>query len=199
MKKPTKTIPPAFVCPLTRKVMEDPVMDQCAHTFERSAISDWLLRHECCPISRKPTSADDLRSNNILAERIDRWQWEWDNASLMRIEIMPNDELHDHDNNETDLKMAKVIKQYTSKREREQRHALYPIFMLLPQEEAALRMQRLKVDHTELVRKKENARWFVISLLMFVSILASSYFILCKLVYGDVEEDGTHGITDDTL
>jgi hypothetical protein len=66
--------------------MEDPVMDLCAHNFERAAITDWLnskATHECCPISRKPLTVDDLVPNHTLAERIDKWQWHQENDGIM--------------------------------------------------------------------------------------------------------------------
>jgi len=67
--------PPSFVCPLSRRLMEDPVMDRCAHTYERASIEAWLRGHECCPISRKPLVADDLVPNHALSERIEKWIW----------------------------------------------------------------------------------------------------------------------------
>jgi hypothetical protein len=60
--------------------MEDPVMDLCAHTFERSAILEWLNNNNnnnnsCCPISRKPLTELDLRPNHALSERMDCWKF----------------------------------------------------------------------------------------------------------------------------
>jgi hypothetical protein len=88
-KLPQNGTPASFVCPLTTQLMEDPVMDLCAHNFERAAITEWLnskATHECCPISRKPLTIDDLVPNHILAERIDKWQWHRENDGLMFLE-----------------------------------------------------------------------------------------------------------------
>jgi len=64
--------PSGYVCPLTLRPMEDPVVDPCGHTFERRALLGfWLASSNrdrgsgggvgratattvCCPISRKP-------------------------------------------------------------------------------------------------------------------------------------------------
>jgi U-box domain len=56
--------------------MEDPVMDRCAHTFERRAIVEWIATCRCCPISRKPLSLEELVPNHILSERMDKWKWQ---------------------------------------------------------------------------------------------------------------------------
>jgi hypothetical protein len=57
--------------------MDYPVMTSCAHTFERDAIVNWVERHHCCPISRKPiANDDDLVPNHTLADRIEQWKWQ---------------------------------------------------------------------------------------------------------------------------
>lgn len=76
--------PPSFVCPLSYQVMEEPVSDHCAHNFERRAIEAWMSRgNTCCPISRKAMSIDDLKPNHVLAERIEKWQWEKHHEDVM--------------------------------------------------------------------------------------------------------------------
>lgn len=40
-------------CPIGFNVMEDPVRDDCGHTFDRKNISRWLLTDSRCPISRQ--------------------------------------------------------------------------------------------------------------------------------------------------
>jgi hypothetical protein len=77
--------PSSFVCPLSLEIMDDPVMDLCAHNFERREIEQWLTSsssdncHSChsyCPISRKPLTVQDLVRNDALAERIEKWKWQ---------------------------------------------------------------------------------------------------------------------------
>ena len=104
-KLPQNCTPASFVCPLTAQLMEDPVMDLCAHNFERAAITEWLsskATHECCPISRKPLTADDLVPNHTLAERIDKWQWHQENDGIMFLEETKLSESYSDDDDEDD-------------------------------------------------------------------------------------------------
>jgi hypothetical protein len=115
-KLPQNGTPASFVCPLTTQLMEDPVMDLCAHNFERAAITEWLnskATHECCPISRKPLTVDDLVPNHTLAERIDKWQWHQENDGIMFLEetkmsesYSDDDDDDDDDDNSVDIEEA---------------------------------------------------------------------------------------------
>jgi U-box domain len=79
---PTTEIPASFVCPITGRLMEDPVMDSCGHTYERRAILAYMkqcrqLESDCrCPYSQKPLTVRDLIPNHALGERIDKWRWQ---------------------------------------------------------------------------------------------------------------------------
>lgn len=42
-----------FRCPLTRKVMKDPVVAPDGYTYERSAIEAWLEKHDVSPITNE--------------------------------------------------------------------------------------------------------------------------------------------------
>eukprot|EP01012_Entosiphon_sulcatum_P066363 TRINITY_DN95570_c0_g1_i1.p1 TRINITY_DN95570_c0_g1~~TRINITY_DN95570_c0_g1_i1.p1 ORF type:complete len:441 (-),score=79.81 TRINITY_DN95570_c0_g1_i1:3-1208(-) len=50
--------------------MLDPVMDRNGHNFEKSAITQWLQRHNTCPVGREPLSVSDLFPNRALKELI---------------------------------------------------------------------------------------------------------------------------------
>jgi hypothetical protein len=114
-KLPQNSTPASFLCPLTTQLMEDPVMDLCAHNFERAAITEWLsskATHECCPISRKPLTMDDLVPNHTLAERIDKWQWHQENDGIMFIEETKLSESYSDDDDDevdcVDIESAKI-------------------------------------------------------------------------------------------
>ncbi|XP_062220874.1 U-box domain-containing protein 24-like [Phragmites australis] len=70
----------AFMCPLTRQVMHDPVTIETGQTFEREAILKWFK--ECRDSGRKPTcplTQTELRSTDIspsiaLRNVIDEWR-----------------------------------------------------------------------------------------------------------------------------
>lgn len=66
--------PSHYICPLTLRLMEDPVNDGCGHCFERRAILDWLAYAHVCPISRKPLSPGDLVQNGRLKSLVVQWR-----------------------------------------------------------------------------------------------------------------------------
>ncbi len=39
-----------FLCPITHQLMTDPVVDPDGHSYERSAIENWLKEHSTSPI-----------------------------------------------------------------------------------------------------------------------------------------------------
>jgi hypothetical protein len=70
------TLPPNdFVCPLSNKVMQDPVSTPYGTNFERAAIEGWLLKMPYCPVHRTPLTAAILEANTSLQWKIRFWQW----------------------------------------------------------------------------------------------------------------------------
>lgn len=54
IKRFKSVTPSSFVCPISKEVMEDPViLLGTGHTFERKAIEEWLSEHDTCPIDRQ--------------------------------------------------------------------------------------------------------------------------------------------------
>lgn len=68
---PTEMENAAFLCPITRTVMTDPVIDPEGNSYERSAIMDWLQRSSTSPVTRAPLTARDLAPNRALREAIE--------------------------------------------------------------------------------------------------------------------------------
>ena len=67
--------PSEFVCPLTLDVMDDPIMTKYGHSYERSAILQWLRSGQgVCPLSRRPLQLQDLVTNHGLRIRIQQWR-----------------------------------------------------------------------------------------------------------------------------
>ncbi|KAG7365357.1 U-box domain containing protein [Nitzschia inconspicua] len=71
---PCNMVPQRYLCPLTLDVLKDPVLSKYGHTYERSAILQWLQEHETCPISRKPLTPRYLISNHSLKLQIKKWK-----------------------------------------------------------------------------------------------------------------------------
>mmetsp|Transcript_24544 Transcript_24544/g.34293 ORF Transcript_24544/g.34293 Transcript_24544/m.34293 type:complete len:152 (+) Transcript_24544:39-494(+) len=53
-------------CPITREVMKDPVICSDGHTYERSAIQQWLQRHNTSPKTNLPLASNVLIPNHSL-------------------------------------------------------------------------------------------------------------------------------------
>ena len=59
-----------IVCPITKSVMVDPVMDPEGNSFEREAITRWINLCGTSPITRKPLREADLIPNRALCDAI---------------------------------------------------------------------------------------------------------------------------------
>ena len=63
--------PNDLLCPITLSLMRDPVVGTDGHTYERSAITEWLRTHVTSPVTREPMSATRLITNIALRNTID--------------------------------------------------------------------------------------------------------------------------------
>ena len=68
----------SLFCPITQELFDDPVfVTSSGHTFERSAIMQWIMNAEekgetaVCPMSRTPISKNDLVSNVALKQAVE--------------------------------------------------------------------------------------------------------------------------------
>ena len=65
--------PSSFVCPITHKVMVDPVFTADGHSYERKAISKWLEGHKTSPLTNLHLDHQLLTSNHALKNAINEW------------------------------------------------------------------------------------------------------------------------------
>ncbi|XP_043711033.1 U-box domain-containing protein 44-like [Telopea speciosissima] len=78
----------AFVCPLTKQVMRDPVTLENGQTFEREAIERWFKeckesgRKLVCPLTQKELKSTDLNPSMALRNTIEEWTTRNDAAQL---------------------------------------------------------------------------------------------------------------------
>ncbi|PHT63586.1 putative U-box domain-containing protein 42 [Capsicum annuum] len=68
-----------FFCPLTKKIMEDPVTIESGVTYERGAISEWINKSDnreeiFCPKSGQKLKNRNLSTNVALKATIDEWR-----------------------------------------------------------------------------------------------------------------------------
>jgi len=70
--------PYAFKCPITHSIMHDPVIiggeDSDGHTYERTAIREWLDKSNRSPVTNMTLSDKNLIPNRALKEAIENWK-----------------------------------------------------------------------------------------------------------------------------
>jgi hypothetical protein len=74
-------LPPfeAFLCPLTKQVMQDPVVAESEMTYERQAIEQWFEacqqqgRKPTCPVSGQIVQSTKVQPNVVLQRTIQEW------------------------------------------------------------------------------------------------------------------------------
>jgi tetratricopeptide (TPR) repeat protein len=68
-------IPEELICPITQQLMEDPVFTADGHTYERSAIQQWInTGHLNSPMTNLLLSHTTLTSNHILKSIIEEFK-----------------------------------------------------------------------------------------------------------------------------
>ena len=63
----------SITCPITGDVMVDPVQGNDGHTYERSAIVEWLLRNPISPQTRQPMRESELKVNASIRFLCDKY------------------------------------------------------------------------------------------------------------------------------
>ena len=62
----TDTIIQSITCPITQEVMHEPMQAPDGHTYEKSAIIEWLGRNPISPQTRQPMQVNQLKVNASL-------------------------------------------------------------------------------------------------------------------------------------
>ncbi len=63
----------SITCPITGCVMTEPVCTPSGHTYERSAITEWLQRNPISPQSRRSLRVEDLQNNTSIIYLCDKY------------------------------------------------------------------------------------------------------------------------------
>jgi len=61
-------------CPITLRLMKDPVMCDDGHTYERSAIENWLQTHNTSPNTNAALEDTKLRPNHAMRCACAEWK-----------------------------------------------------------------------------------------------------------------------------
>ncbi|CAF1547480.1 unnamed protein product, partial [Rotaria sordida] len=62
----TSSLETALLCPISLQLFHDPVMAEDGHTYERTAIMEWIRLNGKSPITRQPLSISGLRPNYAI-------------------------------------------------------------------------------------------------------------------------------------
>lgn len=65
------TIPADWLCPITMEIMKDPCIGPDGHTYERTAIEQWLSHNNISPMTRQPMSNTNIIPNIALRHTIE--------------------------------------------------------------------------------------------------------------------------------
>eukprot|EP01084_Bolivina_argentea_P260919 440779_1 len=68
-----KKIPKEYLCPITKQIMQNPVIAFDGYCYDRNAIAKYLKVHNKSPISGATADCDMLFPNNTLKEKIQRY------------------------------------------------------------------------------------------------------------------------------
>ncbi|GAX83009.1 hypothetical protein CEUSTIGMA_g10436.t1 [Chlamydomonas eustigma] len=66
-------VPELFLCAITRDIMRDPVNASDGHTYERSAITQWMQKEMSSPMTKLPLQSPVLYPNHNLRSAIIDW------------------------------------------------------------------------------------------------------------------------------
>ena len=63
-----------YICPITRQLMEDPVIDREGNSYDKKAILQWLEFHKISPVTRNPLFSEHLIVNRALKNSINAYK-----------------------------------------------------------------------------------------------------------------------------
>ena len=88
-------LPPSkFICPLTKKIMKDPVMTRTGQAYERKAILEHLdTVGDICPVTKKELFPSGVVAYNKLQWEIRQWQMKFGDVSECGKDFMSDLEL----------------------------------------------------------------------------------------------------------
>ncbi|CAF0849338.1 unnamed protein product [Adineta steineri] len=64
----------SLVCPITFQLFHEPVVAEDGHTYEQSAIIEWVQKNHTSPITRQPLSIGKLRPNYTIKSMVQEFE-----------------------------------------------------------------------------------------------------------------------------
>lgn len=67
-------IPNEFKCPISMMIMDDPIILECGHTFDRDGLNQWLEHNDDCPTCRSYVNRNKITTNYSLKSMIENFK-----------------------------------------------------------------------------------------------------------------------------
>mgnify|MGYP001074139949 CR=1 FL=1 len=64
----------ALICPITLEILQDPVLTQDGHTYERKAIEEWIRKRGTSPLTNQPLSLEHLYPNHMVRQLVQTFE-----------------------------------------------------------------------------------------------------------------------------
>ena len=87
--------PDGCICPITGQIFSNPVLLPDGHTFENSAIQEWLQKHSTSPVTNQEVGGCALTPNWAIKKVVDDWTQAFNvqqESSSPRIPAVPSAE-----------------------------------------------------------------------------------------------------------
>ncbi|GFZ10545.1 senescence-associated E3 ubiquitin ligase 1 [Actinidia rufa] len=151
----------AFICPLTKQIMRDPVTLENGQTFEREAIEKWFKeckesgRKLVCPLTLKELRSTELNPSIALRNTIEEWNARNEAAQLdmARRSLSPG-------SGENDIMQALKFIQHLCQKSRSNKHVIRNaelIPMIVDMLKSSSRRVRCKALETLLIVVEEDS------------------------------------------
>lgn len=79
-------VPFEFLCPITNKIMKDPVVASDGYNYERKAIRRWFRKKRTSPMTNEELSDLTVRANDELRSRIETFVGQHSEVWCFRVE-----------------------------------------------------------------------------------------------------------------
>ncbi|KAL3514877.1 hypothetical protein ACH5RR_027594 [Cinchona calisaya] len=142
----------AFICPLTKQVMRDPVALENGQTFEREAIEKWFSecreagRRPVCPLTQRELRSTELNPSIALRNTIEEW-----NARNEAVQLDMTRRSLNSGSSEQDILQALKFIQHLCQKSRSNKHVIRNeemIPMIIDMLKSSFRKIRLKALET---------------------------------------------------
>lgn len=151
----------AFLCPLTKQVMRDPVTLENGQTFEREAIERWFKqckeagRRPVCPLTQRELRSTELNPSIALRSTIEEW-----NARNEAVQLDMARRSLTSGSSEQDILQALKFIQYLCKKSRSNKHVIRNeemIPMIIDMLKSSFRRARLRALETLRIVVEEDS------------------------------------------